>query len=168
MPIILPEESNGGSQWKTSRYALAEVSPARGLGGGATDSGVRVRSGRLLLRLGQDEDRICQRQVVTHRAYVAELDHCRQSALAQGATITQGGGWRTHLAPNHERWNCACCEHPNRPQKLIPWCERFGGTLRRAHPESAHRHRVPADHVVWRAAILGGLHHEYWLGKMAA
>jgi transposase InsO family protein len=34
-------------------------------------------------------------------------------------------------------------------------------------PESAHRHRIPAGHAVRRAAILGGLHHEYWLGEVA-
>jgi putative transposase len=34
--------------------------------------------------------------------------------------------------------------------------------------ESAHRHRIPAGHVVRRVAILGGLHHEYWLEKVAA
>ncbi len=31
--------------------------------------------------------------------------------------------------------------------------------------ESTHRHRTPAGHVVRRVAILGGLHHEYWLEK---
>jgi putative transposase len=39
------------------------------------------------------------------------------------------------------------------------------------HPpaeESAHRHCVPAGHTVRRTAVLGGLHHEYWLEKTAA
>jgi transposase InsO family protein len=35
-------------------------------------------------------------------------------------------------------------------------------------PESAHRHRIPADHAVRRTAVLAGLHHEYWLEKIAA
>jgi transposase InsO family protein len=35
-------------------------------------------------------------------------------------------------------------------------------------PGSADRHRIPAGHVVRRAAVLGGLHHEYWLEKLAA
>jgi hypothetical protein len=35
-------------------------------------------------------------------------------------------------------------------------------------PESGHRHRIPAGPAVRRAAILGGLHHEYWLGQVAA
>jgi transposase InsO family protein len=40
--------------------------------------------------------------------------------------------------------------------------------LRTPPPESADRHRIPAGHAVRRAAFLGGLHHEYWLGKVAA
>jgi putative transposase len=40
--------------------------------------------------------------------------------------------------------------------------------LRTPPPESADRHRIPAGHAVRRAAALGGLHHEYWLGKVAA
>jgi hypothetical protein len=35
-------------------------------------------------------------------------------------------------------------------------------------PESAHRHRIPEGHPVRRAAVLGGLHDEYWLEKGAA
>ena len=34
--------------------------------------------------------------------------------------------------------------------------------------ENAHRHRIPAGRVVRRVAILGGLHHDYWLEKVAA
>jgi transposase InsO family protein len=34
--------------------------------------------------------------------------------------------------------------------------------------ESAHRHRIPAGHTVRRSAVLGGLHHEYWLEEIAA
>jgi hypothetical protein len=41
-------------------------------------------------------------------------------------------------------------------------------SLRPQPPESAHRHRIPAGHAVRRAAALGGLHHEYWLEKVAA
>ena len=40
--------------------------------------------------------------------------------------------------------------------------------LRPPAPESAHRHRIPAAHAVRRAAVLGGLHHEYWLEKLAS
>jgi putative transposase len=40
--------------------------------------------------------------------------------------------------------------------------------LRPLPPQSAYRHRIPAGHVVRRAAVLGGLHHEYWLQKRAA
>lgn len=40
--------------------------------------------------------------------------------------------------------------------------------LRPHSQENAHRHCLPAGHVVRRVAILGGLHHEYWLEKVAA
>jgi transposase InsO family protein len=40
--------------------------------------------------------------------------------------------------------------------------------LRPLPPQSAYRHRIPAGHVVRRAAVLGGLHNEYWLEKRAA
>ena len=35
-------------------------------------------------------------------------------------------------------------------------------------PETTHRHLIPAGHAVRRAAVLGGLHHEYWLEQRAA
>jgi transposase InsO family protein len=35
-------------------------------------------------------------------------------------------------------------------------------------PYSDHRHRLPPGHPVRRKAVLGGLHHEYWLEKAAA
>jgi transposase InsO family protein len=35
-------------------------------------------------------------------------------------------------------------------------------------PQSEHSHRLPAGHVVRRRSVLGGLHHEYWLEKVAA
>jgi hypothetical protein len=35
-------------------------------------------------------------------------------------------------------------------------------------PDSEHRHRLPPGHRVRRKAVLGGLHHEYWLEKAAA
>jgi hypothetical protein len=35
-------------------------------------------------------------------------------------------------------------------------------------PASGHRHRLPAGHVLRSKAVLGGLHHEYWLEKVAA
>jgi transposase InsO family protein len=34
-------------------------------------------------------------------------------------------------------------------------------------PENDQRHRTAAGHAVRRAAVLGGLHHEYWLEKTA-
>ena len=35
-------------------------------------------------------------------------------------------------------------------------------------PETPHRHLIPTSHAVRRAAVLGGLHHEYWLEQRAA
>jgi hypothetical protein len=35
-------------------------------------------------------------------------------------------------------------------------------------PQSEHRHRLPTGHVVGSRAVLGGLHHEDWLEKVAA
>jgi putative transposase len=35
-------------------------------------------------------------------------------------------------------------------------------------PMSGHRHRLPVGHVLRSKAVLGGLHHEYWLEKLAA
>jgi len=34
--------------------------------------------------------------------------------------------------------------------------------------QGAHRHHIPAGQAVRRAAVLGGLHHEYWVEKVAA
>lgn len=41
-------------------------------------------------------------------------------------------------------------------------------SLRASPPVSEHRHRLPGGYVVRSNAILGGLHHEYWLDKVAA
>ncbi len=40
--------------------------------------------------------------------------------------------------------------------------------VRPSPPMSGHRHRLPAGHVLRSKAVLGGLHHEYWLEKVAA
>jgi hypothetical protein len=40
--------------------------------------------------------------------------------------------------------------------------------IRPSPPMSTHRHRLPAGHVLQSEAVLGGLHHEYWLEKVAA
>jgi transposase InsO family protein len=40
--------------------------------------------------------------------------------------------------------------------------------LRPLAQESTHRHRIPGGYTVRRAAVLGGLHHEYWLEEIAA
>ena len=40
--------------------------------------------------------------------------------------------------------------------------------LRPPAEQTADRHRIAAGHMVRRAAVLGGLHHEYWLEEIAA
>jgi len=40
--------------------------------------------------------------------------------------------------------------------------------IRLSPPMSGHRHRLPAGHLLRSKAVLGGLHHEYWLEKVAA
>jgi transposase InsO family protein len=40
--------------------------------------------------------------------------------------------------------------------------------IRPSPPMSGHRHRLPSGHVLRSKAVLGGLHHEYWLEKVAA
>lgn len=40
--------------------------------------------------------------------------------------------------------------------------------LRQPPPENPHRHQIPSGYKVCSTAILGGLHHEYWLEKPAA
>jgi putative transposase len=35
-------------------------------------------------------------------------------------------------------------------------------------PQTERRHRLPQGYQVRRKAVLGGLHHEYWLEKVAA
>ena len=40
--------------------------------------------------------------------------------------------------------------------------------IRPSPPMSDDRHRLPAGHVLRSKAVLGGLHHEYWLEKAAA
>jgi len=40
--------------------------------------------------------------------------------------------------------------------------------IRPSPPISAHPHYLPAGHVIRSKAVLGGLHHEYWLEKVAA
>jgi hypothetical protein len=39
--------------------------------------------------------------------------------------------------------------------------------IRPSPPMSGHRHHLPAGHVLRSKPVLGGLHHEYWLEKVA-
>jgi len=34
-------------------------------------------------------------------------------------------------------------------------------------PQNSNRHLIPADHTIQKTAVLGGLHHEYFLEKAA-
>jgi putative transposase len=34
-------------------------------------------------------------------------------------------------------------------------------------PQNSNRHLIPADHIIQKIAVLGGLHHEYSLNKAA-
>jgi putative transposase len=61
--------------------------------------------------------------------------------------------WRAHY--NHARVHTSL--GPGVPDPIRP-----------SPPISAHRHHLPAGHVLRSKAVLGGLHHEYWLEKVAA
>jgi putative transposase len=41
-------------------------------------------------------------------------------------------------------------------------------SIRPSPPMSGRRHHLPAGHFLRSKAVLGGLHHEYWLEKVAA
>jgi hypothetical protein len=61
--------------------------------------------------------------------------------------------WVTHY--NHARVHMSL--GPGIPAPLTP-----------SPPENPHRHRLPANQMIRSKAVLGGLHHEYWLEKIAA
>jgi transposase InsO family protein len=61
--------------------------------------------------------------------------------------------WVTHY--NHARVHMSL--GPGVPAPLTP-----------SPPENPHRHRLPTDQMIRSKAVLGGLHHEYWLEKIAA
>lgn len=61
--------------------------------------------------------------------------------------------WATHY--NHARVHTSL--GPGVPDPIRP-----------SPPMSGNRHRLPAGHILRSNAVLGGLHHEYWLEKMAA
>src|SRR4051812_36314235 len=53
--------------------------------------------------------------------------------------------------------------HFNHGRHTWVWGREYPRRCGRHPPEHEHRHRIPADYEVRRAAVLGGLHHEYWL-----
>jgi len=61
--------------------------------------------------------------------------------------------WVTHY--NHARVHMSL--GPGIPAPLTP-----------SPLENPHRHRLPANQMIRSKAVLGGLHHEYWLEKIAA
>jgi len=61
--------------------------------------------------------------------------------------------WVAHY--NHARVHTSL--GPGVPDPILP-----------TPPKSDHRHHLPAGHVLRSKAVLGGLHHEYWLEKVAA
>jgi hypothetical protein len=60
--------------------------------------------------------------------------------------------WVTHY--NHARVHMSL--GPGVPAPLTP-----------SPPENPHRHRLPTDQMIRSKAVLGGLHDEYWLEKIA-
>jgi len=69
-----------------------------------------------------------------------------------------------HLRVVLNRW-IAHFNHARPHMSLGPACP---ASLCPPVPETEHRYCIPAGQAVRCAAILGGLHHEYWLDKVAA
>jgi transposase InsO family protein len=59
-------------------------------------------------------------------------------------------------------------DHYNRGRPHMSLGPGIPGPLQAPPPQSEHRHRLPAGHVVRSRPVLSGLHHEYWLEKVAA
>jgi len=69
-----------------------------------------------------------------------------------------------HLRCTLQLW----MDHYNRGRPHMSLGPGIPAPLQDPPQAGAHRHRLPAGHVVWSRPILGGLHHEYWLEKAAA
>ena len=61
---------------------------------------------------------------------------------------------------------CICHYNRGRPHRSLG--PGIPDPILAAIPPAPDRHGLPKDHVVRARPILGGLHHEYWLEKMAA
>jgi putative transposase len=92
---------------------------------------------------------VCERLVGTIRR------ECRDFLIPLGHRHLKHilKGWVSHY--NHGRVHMSL--GPGIPAPLHP-----------SPPQTEHRHRLPQGHRVRRKAVLGGLHHEYWLEKVAA
>jgi putative transposase len=69
-----------------------------------------------------------------------------------------------HLKHLLNRW----VEHYNHGRVHMSLGPGIPSPLTPSPPYSEHRHRLPPGHRVCRKAVLGGLHHEYWLENIAA
>jgi len=68
-----------------------------------------------------------------------------------------------HLKQILKQW----CAHYNHARVHISLGPGIPDPLQVSPPMSTHRHRLPVGHIVRSPAILGGLHHEYWVEKVA-
>ena len=58
--------------------------------------------------------------------------------------------------------------HYNHARPHMSLAPGIPAALRPLASGSGHRHSIPSGHMIHRAAVLGGLHHEYWLERAAA
>ena len=58
--------------------------------------------------------------------------------------------------------------HYNHARPHMSLAPGIPAALRPLASKSGHRHSIPSGHMIHRAAVLGGLHHEYWLERAAA
>ena len=94
-------------------------------------------------------DAICERLVGTIRR------ECQDVMIPFG---------ERHLRQILKHWGA----HYNHGRAHMSLGPGIPNSLHRPPPLSGHRHQLPADYVVGSKAILGGLHHKYWLDKVAA
>ena len=71
---------------------------------------------------------------------------------------------KRHLRRTLQVW----IDHYNRGRPHMSLGPGIPAPLQAPPPHGAHRHGLPAGQLVRSKAVLGGLHHEYWLEKVAA
>jgi transposase InsO family protein len=69
-----------------------------------------------------------------------------------------------HLKDILNRW----VRHYNHGRVHMSLGPGIPASLHPSPPQSEHRHQLPRGHRVRCKPVLGGLHHEYWLEKVAA